>query len=183
MTPHLFLDRDGTLIREEHFLRDPSKVALELGAVAGLQRFMAAGYRLVVVSNQSGVGRGLISEEEVESVNSKVAELLAAQGVFISSWYYCPHHPDEECRCRKPGPALFEAASALCPVDWGRSLMIGDKPSDVQAGLNLGMQAVLITTGYGNMHLAWANAQGVPVVDSFDQLANRYINAGAIDAP
>jgi D-glycero-D-manno-heptose 1,7-bisphosphate phosphatase len=161
--PHLFLDRDGTIIREEHYLSDPGKVALESGVAEALQRFSAAGYLLVVVSNQSGVGRGLISEDDVAVVNARVAELLAAQCVSVSSWHHCPHRPEDGCTCRKPGLSLFEAADALHTVDWHQSFMVGDKASDVQAGLSLGMKAALITTGYGLRHIDWAISQGVPV--------------------
>ena len=175
MNHHLFLDRDGTLIREEHYLRDPSKVILEEGAAEGLRRFAAAGYRLVVVSNQSGVMRGLISEQDVTAVNSRVAELLADQRIQISSWHHCPHLPDDSCICRKPGPGLFHQAAFLHPVDWKRSLMVGDKPSDVQAGLSLGMLSALITTGYGSKHTEWAQRNCVEVVHSLIDLAERFI--------
>jgi D-glycero-D-manno-heptose 1,7-bisphosphate phosphatase len=173
MEPHLFLDRDGTLIREVHYLRDPAKVVLEKSAVDGLLRFLAAGYRLVVVSNQSGVGRGLITEENVAAVNYRVSELLADQGVSISSWHHCPHRPDEGCTCRKPAPGLFQQAAVMHSVDWKRSLMVGDKPTDVQAGHYLGMLGVLITTGYGSKYIDWALSHGVLVVDSLDDLATR----------
>ena len=175
MEPHLFLDRDGTVIREEHYLRDPEKVVLERGVIEGLCRFLAAGYRLVVVSNQSGVGRGLISEDDVLAVNARVAEVLSEQGVSISSWHHCSHRPNQRCICRKPGPGLFQQAAALHSVDWKRSLMVGDKPSDVQAGLSLNMSAALITTGYGHKHSDWAKLQGVLVVHSLDDLADRFL--------
>lgn len=175
MNPHLFLDRDGTLIREEHYLKDPEKVVLEPAAPEGLHRFLAAGYSLVVVSNQSGVGRGLITEADVVAVNTRVAELLADQGVHISSWHHCPHHPDASCVCRKPGPGLFQQAAALQPVDWKHSLMVGDKPSDVEAGLRLGMLAALITTGYGSSHTHWALEHRIPIVHSLKHLAVQFL--------
>ncbi|QPN59144.1 HAD family hydrolase [Synechococcus sp. CBW1002] len=175
MDPHLFLDRDGTLIREENYLRDPDLVVLENGAVDGLLRFAAIGYRLVVVSNQSGVGRGLITEEDVIAVNCRVRQLLAQQRVSISSWHHCSHRPDQGCNCRKPGRGLFEEAAKLHPVDWERSLMVGDKPSDVQAGLSLGMASALITTGYGGKHIEWAQQHGIPIVHSLDDMADQFI--------
>ena len=168
--PHLFLDRDGTVIREVHYLSDPDKVVLEKGVAKGLQRFSSAGYRLVVVSNQSGVGRGLITEEDVAAVNGRVIDLLAAEGVYISSWHHCPHLPDDRCTCRKPGPAMFEAAATIHPVDWSQSVMVGDKPSDVQAGLSLSMKVALINTGYGSSYIDWALGMGVPVVSSMLEL-------------
>jgi len=172
MEKHLFLDRDGTLIQEEHYLRDPLRVALESGAVDGLRRFADAGFRLVVVSNQSGVGRGLICEDDVHAINSCIADFLVEQGVIISSWHHCPHRPDDDCTCRKPGSGLFHQAALLHPVDWRRSLMVGDKPSDVQAGLTLGMFSALVTTGYGIKHIEWAHRNCVQVVHSLFELAD-----------
>lgn len=175
--PHAFLDRDGTIIREEHYLRDPARVALETGAAEGLRRLSRAGFRLVVVSNQSGIGRGLLSEADVSAVNARLADLLAVEGVEIASWHYCPHEPDAGCACRKPAPGLFLAAEALCPVDWARSFMVGDKPSDVEAGFLLGMKAVLVTTGHGDRHVSWARAAGVPIAGGLDDIAARFPSA------
>lgn len=168
---HLFLDRDGTLIREEHYLCDPAKVVLERNVVRGLRRFVRAGYRLVVVSNQSGVGRGFIAESDVLAVNAKVEQLLVKEKISISSWHYCIHTPSDQCECRKPAPGLFEQAEALYPVDWQRSLMVGDKPSDVQAGLTMGMSSYLVTTGYGANHIVWAESNNIQVVSSLSNLA------------
>lgn len=168
---HLFLDRDGTLIREEHYLCDPAKVVLERNVVRGLRRFMHAGYRIVVVSNQSGVGRGFMTEEDVLAVNARVTQLLVEDQISISSWHYCIHSPSDQCACRKPAPGLFEQAAALHPVDWQSSLMVGDKPSDVQAGLTMGMHSYLVTTGYGLKYIDWAELNHVRVVSCLSSLA------------
>ena len=112
-TKCLFLDRDGTLIRDEHYISDPSKVVIERDAINGLRKFMRSGFRLVVVSNQSGIGRGLITEKDVLTINSKVAELLAQHQIIISSWHFCPHTPSDKCVCRKPATGLFYEAEAL----------------------------------------------------------------------
>lgn len=173
--PHLFLDRDGTLIMEENYLSDPARVTLADGAVEGLHLFLSAGYRLVVVSNQSGVGRGFITEADVASINRRISELLLVQGLTISSWHHCPHRPEEGCICRKPAPGLLQQASALHLVDWHRSWLVGDKPSDVQAGLSFGMRTALVTTGYGSHHVAWAQSLGVPVVSSLKEMAYRFV--------
>lgn len=175
--PHAFLDRDGTIIREEQYLRDPERVALETGAAEGLRRLSATGYRLVVVSNQSGVARNLLTEADVVAVNARLAALLANEGVSIASWHHCPHHPNEGCDCRKPAQGLFRAAESLYPVDWARSIMVGDKPSDVEAGLALGMKAALVTTGHGHRHVSWACTAGVPVAGGLDDIAARFTSA------
>lgn len=168
--PHLFLDRDGTLIREEHYLRDPACVVLEDGVLEGLKLFASSGYRLVVVSNQSGIGRGLITASDVAVVNTRIDELLVSSHITISSWHHCPHRPDEDCKCRKPGTALLKAAAALHPIDWQNSLIVGDKPSDVQAGISVGIGAALITSGYGSRHIEWALAHNVKIVNSIVEL-------------
>lgn len=173
--PHLFLDRDGTVIREEHYLRDPERVALETGAAEGMRRFAKAGFRLVIVSNQSGIGRGHLTEADLQAVNARLTQLLTAEGLTIASWHHCPHHPDQSCSCRKPGTQMFEQANALCPVDWVASVMVGDKPSDVDAGRALSMGAALVTTGHGGDHLDWAKAQTIPTVGSLVELADMYL--------
>jgi histidinol-phosphate phosphatase family protein len=129
----------------------------------------------VIVSNQSGVGRGLLTDDDVASVNSRVAFLLEAEGVAISSWHYCPHHPDARCTCRKPATGMFDAADQLYPVDWERSIMVGDKPSDVYAGLSLGMTSVLVTTGYGHLHERWAQENSITIVQSLADLATKLL--------
>ncbi len=172
---HAFLDRDGTIIREEHYLRDPARVALETGAAEGLRRLARAGFRLVVVSNQSGIGRGLLTEADVSAVNARLTDLLLAEGITLASWHHCPHAPDNECNCRKPAPGLLLEAHGLCPVDWERSVIVGDKPSDVKAGLALGMSGTLVTTGQGRRHVSWARRSDVPVVASLTALAERLL--------
>lgn len=162
----LFLDRDGTLIKECHYLRDPALVVLENGVVEGLKIFQNLGYRLVVVSNQSGISRSLISTSELEAVNLRIAELLATERIIIASWHHCPHLPDQGCSCRKPATGLFLAADSMHPVDWQNSIMVGDKPSDIQAGLALGLFTALVTTGYGTRHVEWAQQSCIPVINS-----------------
>jgi histidinol-phosphate phosphatase family protein len=175
--PHLFLDRDGTLIREEHYLRDPTKVFLETGVIEGLKLFQKLGYCLVVVSNQSGIGRGLITEQDVISVNQRVSYLLALNDIYVSSWRYCPHMPDQNCECRKPKTGMLLEWDTICPVNFRQSLIIGDKPSDVQAGISLGMTSALVTTGYGHLHKDWARSNSVLIFDSLLDFANYIANS------
>jgi histidinol-phosphate phosphatase family protein len=152
----VFLDRDGTVIVEKHYLHDPEGVELLPGAGEGLRRMAALGLRLVLVSNQSGVGRGYFGRGDVERVHGRLAELLAAQGVRLDGFYICPHAPakvsGEECGCRKPRPGLIERACAELGLDAGASFVIGDKPCDVDLGLVVNATAILVTTGYGAAH-------------------------------
>ncbi|MDR3640907.1 MAG: HAD-IIIA family hydrolase [Humidesulfovibrio sp.] len=149
----VFLDRDGTVIKEKHYLHDPAGVELLPGVVAGLKRMRALGLRLVLVSNQSGVGRGYFSRGDVERVHGRLMELLEAEGVRLDALYVCPHAPDEACACRKPLPGLIERACLELGLDPRRSFVIGDKPCDVDLGLVVNATAILVTTGYGAAHV------------------------------
>ncbi len=147
--PTLFLDRDGVLIVDKDYLRDPAGVELVPGAAAALVQAAAAGRLLVGLSNQSGFGRGFFGQAELAAVMARVEADLAREGVVLDGLYYCPHAPGQGCRCRKPGPGLLEEASASFEWDQARSWMIGDKASDVELGRRHGLGAVLVATGQG----------------------------------
>lgn len=146
-----FLDRDGTLIMERHYLADPAGVELIAGVGNALRELRRAGYALIVVTNQSGLARGLIRPEEYAAVELRVAELLAGEGVDLDGVYHCPHHPDHTgtCDCRKPGLGLYRRAAAEHGVELAGSLYVGDRESDVLPALALGGTGYLVRTGYG----------------------------------
>lgn len=156
--PAVFLDRDGTVIVEKHYLHDPAGVELLPGAAEGMRRMNALGLKLVLVSNQSGVGRGYFGRDAVERVHGRLIELLEAEGVRLDGLYICPHAPardsQEPCGCRKPLPGLIERASRELGLDPARSFVIGDKPCDVDLGLVVNATTFLVTTGYGAGHAA-----------------------------
>lgn len=154
--PAVFLDRDGTLIVERGYLADPEGVELLPGAAAALRRLATAGYRLVVVTNQSGIARGLYTLAEFHAVQRRVEERFAAEGVRFDGVYFCPHHPDVTgaCACRKPGPELYLRAARELGIDLARSVYVGDKLSDVLPALELGGAGILVRTGYGAEHAA-----------------------------
>ena len=139
----LFLDRDGTIIVDVGYPRDPARVELLPGAAAALAA-LAPHVALVIVSNQSGLARGLISPSEAAAVHARVAELLAAAGAPLAGAWYCPHGPDDGCACRKPAPGLLHQAAAALDVDLASSIIVGDKPSDVAAGRAAGCHAALL---------------------------------------
>lgn len=143
LRPALFLDRDDTLIVDVPYPRDPGKVALLPGAAEVLGCLRGRGYALVIVSNQAGVGRGLIAPEEAAAVHARCAELLAHAGVPLDGAYYCFHHPDAGCSCRKPAPGLILQAARELGLDLARSFMIGDKVLDVAAGAAAGCRTIL----------------------------------------
>jgi D-glycero-D-manno-heptose 1,7-bisphosphate phosphatase len=145
----VFLDRDGTLIEDVGYPDDPDGVRLVPGAADALAALRRGGFALVVVSNQSGIGRGLVTPEQAESVHERFVAELAAHGVELDDARYCPHAPDESCPCRKPSPGLLRDAASELGVDLAGSFMVGDKPSDVEAGRRAGCRTVLLAPAPG----------------------------------
>jgi histidinol-phosphate phosphatase family protein len=150
----IFLDKDGTLIEDVPYNVDPERIRLAPGAEEGLRLFHAAGYRLIVITNQSGVARGLFSEWALMAVHERLVRLLEAVGVPLGGFYYCPHHPDGQvprysiaCACRKPQPGLIAAAARDHRIDLARSWFAGDILDDVEAGRRAGCRTVLIDNG------------------------------------
>jgi len=147
----LFLDRDGTLIVDVGYPRDPARVELLPGAVDALGLATALGYSLVIVSNQSGVARGIISPEEARAVQVRVDELFAAHGVSFAGTYFCFHGPDEGCTCRKPAPGMLVRAARELGLSLRASVMVGDKPSDVAAGIAAGCRASIAFSSWSDV--------------------------------
>jgi len=161
--PAVFLDRDGTLIVEKHYLRDPREVELEEGVVDGLVRLQQHGHPLIVVSNQSGIGRGMFSEQDAERVNERVAALLGGFGIHILAWYMCPHAPDFACHCRKPLPGMPLAAARDLGLRLPGCYVVGDKPCDLELADAIGGTGILVTTGHGSDSVDWAARAARPV--------------------
>jgi D-glycero-D-manno-heptose 1,7-bisphosphate phosphatase len=140
--PWLLLDRDDTILDDPGYLQDPDAIRFLPGAVEGLLRFSKAGWPLVVVTNQSGIGRGYYGEPELAMVHGRFRDLLSRHGIELAGIYHCPHAPDEGCPCRKPEPRLAQRAAeelGLCLTD---SVMVGDKPSDLELGRVIGSKYV-----------------------------------------
>lgn len=146
----LFLDRDGTIIHDVHYIADPARIQFLPGVRGALQLFQQAGYQLVIVSNQSGIGRGIITEQQAEAVNGKMLDELLAADVQVAASYWCPHTPEDHCICRKPLPGMLLQAAEELGVDLSASFMVGDKMSDVEAGSAAGCRTVLVNRKYGD---------------------------------
>ena len=150
MKKAVFLDRDGVMIEQVAYLSRPDQVALIPGAAEALRLIHRHGDLAVVISNQSGVGRGYFSAADVDAVHDRIQQLLAEQGESVDAYYYCPHAPNEACSCRKPSPEMILRAAERFGIDVGSSLMLGDKLSDLKCGVNAGCaKSVLVLTGYG----------------------------------
>ena len=147
--PAVFLDRDGTLIFDRHYLADPDGVELFPGAARVLRELQDGGFAVVVITNQSGVGRGLISPQQLDAVHRELNRQLEEKGAALEAIYACPHTPQDGCDCRKPGTALLERAARQLGLDLASSYMIGDKPSDIRAALAAGATPILVGTGQG----------------------------------
>ncbi len=146
----VFLDRDGTLNFDPGYLNDPEQVRLLPGVPEALSLLSAAGYLLIVVSNQSGVGRGKITLQNLHAIHERMDQLLVPYQVKIDAYYFCVHRPDENCQCRKPHPQLLLAAAQTHGIDLRESWMIGDRDTDLEAGHRAGCKkGILVLTGDG----------------------------------
>lgn len=144
--PAAFLDRDGTIIRDTEYLRDPDQVELLPGAAAAIRRLNEAGWPVIVVTNQSGIARGLLTEQDYERVRMRVDKLISVEGARIDASYHCPHHPEYSgtCSCRKPGTKLYTDAADAHEIDTSRSWYIGDRLRDVSPGDHFGGRSIML---------------------------------------
>ena len=143
----VFLDRDGTVNEEAGYIKNPDEVRLLPGAAGAMRLLRQAGFKLVIVSNQSGAARGLFSEDDIKAVNERLSELLRREGVLFDRIYYCPHL--DGCDCRKPKTGMLERARKELGVDPARSYVIGDKATDMELAHNAGAVGIMVMTGFG----------------------------------
>ena len=149
----VLLDRDGTLIVERHYLSDPRQVELLANAANGLRHMQEIGLGLVVITNQSGIGRGFFDEAQLHLIHQRMNELLEAEGIALDALYFCPHLPEDNCSCRKPRTGLIELASRELGFDPKDCFVIGDKACDVELGQRVGATTFLVCTGYGTQEI------------------------------
>lgn len=154
--PAVFLDRDGTIIDEVGYLDRPERVALYPFTTVAIRALNRAGFRTILVTNQSGIARGFFDEATVDAVHTHIADRLAEGGAYLDAYYYCPHHPDGHvapyagrCDCRKPARGLVDRAVRELSIDPARSFAVGDRWLDVQLARNVGARGILVRTGYG----------------------------------
>ncbi len=155
MNRAIFLDKDGTLVEDVPYNVDPARLKLMPGALEGLTQWQRAGYKLVVISNQSGVARGIFPEDALAGVKSRLERLLAEGGAALAGFYYCPHLPEGtvpayavDCECRKPAPGLLFQAARDLDINLAASWFVGDILNDVEAGNRAGCRTVLLDNGH-----------------------------------
>lgn len=150
----VLLDRDGTVIVEKEYLSDPAGVELLPGSAEGLHLLQQAGLKLVILTNQAGIGRGYFTQADADRVQDKMRQLLKQEGVTLDGIYMCPHAPGDNCACRKPKPGMAWQAAADLGLDLTRTAMVGDKALDVEMGQAVGATSILVQTGYGKEEAA-----------------------------
>jgi D-glycero-D-manno-heptose 1,7-bisphosphate phosphatase len=148
--PFVVLDRDGTLIVEAHYLSDPDRVEILDGVPEALRELAEHGWGLVVVTNQSAIGRGFFDEARLEQIHTRLRDLLHDRGVSIDAIYHCPHTPDDGCECRKPEPGMVLRAARELDMDLASCVVVGDNVCDIELGQRLGLPTILVRTGYGS---------------------------------
>ena len=155
LRPAVFLDRDGTISEEVGYLNHISRFRMLSGAAAAIRRLNEAGLPVVVVTNQSGVGRGYFPESLVREVHERMLSDLAGESARLDGVYYCPHVSRDACACRKPKTGMLERAAADLRLDLDRSFVVGDRSGDVELAHRARCRSILVRTGYGLGELAW----------------------------
>jgi len=173
----VFLDRDGTVIHEVDYLKSTDQVRLLPRAAAAIRRLNEAGMVVVVVTNQSGIARGIVSESDLVAIHDLIRHRLARYGAALDAIYFCPHHPTEglppfrrRCRCRKPAAGMLTRAARDLALDLHRSFTVGDSERDLVAGQKAGCRTILVRTGYGRR--TEASASSLPADYVADDLAD-----------
>ncbi len=147
MTKAIFLDRDGTIINDPGYVHKPKDLKILPGVVEGLR--LLNHYKLFIITNQSGIGRGYFTKEEFLTFNNLLIRKLNNENIKIEDTYYCPHKPDDGCDCRKPGVEFIKDAEKGYKIDLSKSYVIGDKPVDIEMGIKAECKTIFVLTGYG----------------------------------
>jgi D-glycero-D-manno-heptose 1,7-bisphosphate phosphatase len=173
----IFLDRDGTLNKEVQYLRRSEDFSFLPRTLEALKLLSGSGWQLICVTNQSGVARGIITESFLINLHSMIIRKLAEDGIILRDILYCPHHPEgtvekyrKECSCRKPGTGLIDIAVKKHNADLSKSIIVGDKLSDILTGKNAKIKTVLVMTGYGKSEMKRGKAEGILPDFYFDDL-------------
>ncbi|MFQ5900525.1 MAG: D-glycero-alpha-D-manno-heptose-1,7-bisphosphate 7-phosphatase [Thermodesulfobacteriota bacterium] len=157
----VFMDRDGTLCEDVGYLDDPMRLRLFPNVFRAIKRLNQMGIKAVIVTNQSGIARGFFPEETVLDIHDRLIYLLNEKEASVDNIYYCPHHPDDGCGCRKPMPGLLKKASMDMAIDLNASYMVGDQTTDIELACGVGAKGVLVMTGLGPQSLKELELKGI----------------------
>jgi D-glycero-D-manno-heptose 1,7-bisphosphate phosphatase len=172
--PAIFLDRDGTLIEDVGYIKEPSAVSFFPNTFADLIRLQEH-FMLFIITNQSGIGNNLLTDKEVKIVNSYIETELKKQGITITATYYCPHTTEDNCFCKKPSPYFINQAVHEYNIDRKHSYIIGDHPSDSECGIRAGLTPIYVLTGHGNKHKNELTCE-VAICKSLSHATERILN-------
>lgn len=145
----VFVDRDGTINVDVHYLNDPDKFEMYPGVGEGMKILHDKGFKIIVITNQSGIARGYFTEKQLSDIHERMKQEFQKFAVALDGIYYCPHHPDDRCNCRKPKPGLLIECGKKYNIDFKSSFLVGDKCSDILAGRSVGCKTILVKTGHG----------------------------------
>jgi len=180
----IFLDRDGTINREVEYLSSPDELELLPGAAEAIRLANELGFKVVIVTNQSGIARGFLTEETLKLIHDRLLAMLASENARIDAIYYCPHHPElgigkykTDCPCRKPKTEMADKAIAQFNLAPRESYVIGDRMADIELAHNIGAHAILVKTGYGNDELTLCRSRNIQMEFVAEHLldAMRYV--------
>ncbi|WP_103669968.1 HAD-IIIA family hydrolase [Pseudanabaena sp. BC1403] len=170
LTKALFLDRDGVIVNYIPYLSHPTQVKIPQKAGEALKKWQDAGYLLIVITNQSGVGRGYFSMDMVNSIHNYIIEKYSFFGVTFKEFLICPHIPSDQCMCRKPSPKMIFQAAQKYSIDLSHSFLIGDAPSDIECAISAGCSAILVLTGRGVLTAKMLSGDRQELVSVFNSL-------------
>lgn len=174
----VILDRDGVLNEEsDDYIKSPDEWHPLPGSLEAVVSLNKAGYTVVVATNQSGVGRGYYTEDDLAAIHAKMAEALRVLGGQVDGIYYCPHHPDDDCLCRKPAPGMLLQIAQDFPDDFASAIFVGDSLRDIQAAVTAGVQPVLVKTGYGTAQCESAVSLGAIVFDDLAAVVSHLLSS------
>ncbi len=167
MNKAVFIDRDGVINKDLHgYVVDPKDFEFLPGSIEALKKLQKIDYKLIIVTNQSGIGKGLYTKDDLIAVHNYMLSLLKREGIKLDAIYYCPHSPEENCNCRKPATGMLERAVKDFNIDPTSSFMIGDKTSDIKAGKDMKCYTFLVLTGHGGKE-GTCDTKPDEIVDNF----------------
>lgn len=183
MNKAVFLDRDGTIIEDVGYMNSPEQIQFIPGSIEAIKKLKEAGYKVVVITNQAGIARGLITEDMLQTIDKVLHKWILNGGTHLDGIYYCPHHPEhgvypykQVCECRKPHPGLIRKAQKDLNIDLSQSFMIGDKATDVEAGKRAGTKTIFVMTGRGKNEKEKIVEKPDHIAENLNQAVNWILN-------